>query len=278
MHFPSRLIQAAGRLIWRILRFLLLLWVALFLLQRYIIYRPTQDSTEVIAAEARSLGFKPWRGSIGYCSLAPTNDPRPPLSALVVHGNAGSAIDRAEFAFLLREAMPHLAISVYILEYPGYGARQGKPSQQNFLAAGIEAFNQVPQEPIIILGESIGTGVACALAAAHPEQVSGLILLTPFDSLANVARQKIPILPTRWLLLDQFPSHLWLQDYQGPVAIIVAAKDSVIPPQRAHKLYEGYTGPKKLIEVPEADHNDITGQLSIEDWKSTMEFIMQNRQ
>jgi pimeloyl-ACP methyl ester carboxylesterase len=268
------------KIAWLVFRFLLLLWIALFLLQRYILYHPSKDTLENIVAEAQTLNFEPWQlpngETIGYKSHALRNDPRRNVTILVTHGNAGSALDRVDYLLLLREALPDLAISLYILEYPGYGARKGKPSQESFLDAAQHALSYIPEQPLIILGESIGTGVACALAAEFPQQIAGLLLVTPFDSLINVAQHKFPFIPARPLVLDPFPSDQWLQSYNGPVAVIVAGQDSVIPPSHARKLYNEYRGPKKLIEVPEADHNEVVGQLPLEEWAKALNFVLEH--
>jgi len=269
-----------GKILWRALRFLLLLWLALFLLQRHILYHPARDSQENISLEARNRNFKPWQSSngetIGYQSLTPHNDPRRHVTILITHGNAGSALDRTDFALLLREALPDLALSFYILEYPGYGARDGKPSQESFIEAAKNALSQIPESPTVLFGESIGTGVASALAAELPQRVAGLLLVTPFDSLVNVAQRKFPFIPAHLLVLDTYPSNQWLQSYDGPMVIIAAGKDSIIPPKHARKLYEEYTGPKELIEVPGADHNDVAGLLTPEEWKKSINFILDN--
>jgi pimeloyl-ACP methyl ester carboxylesterase len=213
--------------------------------------------------------------TIGYRSLAATDDPRSPAAILITHGNAGYALHRADYATILRAAAPDRALSIYILEYPGYGARSGTPSQPNFLAAANEAVAHIPQDqPLILLGESIGTGVACATAAAHPDRIAGLLLLTPFDSLANVAQHHYPILPVRWIMRDQYRSEEWLKQYRGPVAIILAANDSIVPAKFGQKLYDIYTGPKKLIIADDADHNDLLHTLPSSAWQEALNFLL----
>jgi pimeloyl-ACP methyl ester carboxylesterase len=182
---------------------------------------------------------------------------------------------RADYARILRAAAPDRALSVYILEYPGYGARDGQPSQSDFLAAAGEAVSQIPDNiPLILLGESIGTGVASATAAAHPERIAGLLLLTPFDNLANVAQHHYPLLPVHWIMRDQYPSAEWLENYRGPVAIILAADDSIVPAKFGQKLHDAYGGPKKLIIADQADHNDLLHTLPPEQWRQAMAFLL----
>ena len=267
----------------RVLGIAILVWLGLLvflaLSQRSMIYYPSRNDAESLAREARVSGFQPWTNpagqTIGYFSPAAPNDARPPTAVLITHGNAGYAAHRADYAQILRNAAPDRAISVYILEYPGYGARTGQPSQPDFLAAADEAVSQIPDNiPLILLGESIGTGVASATAAAHPDRVKGLLLLTPFDSLANVAQHHYPLLPVRWIMRDQYPSAEWLKNYRGPVAIILAANDTIVPAKFGQSLHDSYAGPKKLLIADQADHNDLLHTLPPSAWQEALTFLL----
>jgi pimeloyl-ACP methyl ester carboxylesterase len=267
----------------RVIGVAILVWLGLLvflaLSQRSMIYYPARNDAELLEQDARLKGFKPWTNSagqtIGYCSLASPDDARPPAAVLITHGNAGYAIHRADYAQLLRDAAPDRALSVYILEYPGYGARAGQPSQHEFLDATDEAVILIPGDmPLILLGESIGTGVASATASAHPERVAGLLLLTPFDSLANVAQHHYPLLPVRWIMRDQYPSQEWLTNYRGPIAIILAENDTIVPAAFGQQLHDSYAGPKKLIVANQADHNDLLHTLPPSAWQEALGFLL----
>ena len=267
----------------RVIGVAILVWLGLLvflaLSQRSMIYYPARNDAELLEQDARLKGFTPWTNTagqtIGYCSLAAPDDARPPAAVLITHGNAGYAIHRADYAQLLRDAAPDRALSVYILEYPGYGARPGQPSQHEFLDATDEAVTLIPGDmPLILLGESIGTGVASAMAAAHPERVAGLLLLTPFDSLASVAQHHYPLLPVRWIMRDQYPSQEWLTNYRGPIAIILAENDTIVPAAFGQKLHDSYAGPKKLITADQADHNDLLHTLPPSAWQEALGFLL----
>jgi pimeloyl-ACP methyl ester carboxylesterase len=269
--------------LWQVLRIVILVWLGLLaflaLSQRSMIYFPSKNSPAILQSEASAQGFEPWTTpggeTIGYRSLPAPGDSRRPAAVLITHGNAGYAMHRADFATILRAAAPDRALSVYILEYPGYGARSGRPSQTDFLAAADEALGQIPAGlPVILLGESIGTGVASATAAAHPDRIAGLLLLTPFDSLANVAQHHYPLLPVRWIMRDQYPSEEWLKKYRGPVAIILAGDDTVVPAKFGEKLHETYSGPKLLLIADQADHNDLLHKLGQDDWRGSVDFLL----
>lgn len=277
---PSATVLTRG---WQFLAVLLLVGLGLLaflvLSQRSMIYFPSRGHAAALAEAASGGGFEPWRNpqgeNIGYRSLPGPDDRRPPLAILVFHGNAGSALHRVGYAPLLRAAAPDRAVSVFLLEYPGYGARPGSPSQDALLAAAAAALRQIPAGlPVIVLGESIGTGVASATAAAYPDRIAGLLLFTPFDSLANVARHHYPLLPVRWFLRDPYPSEAWLRDYRGPVTFILAAEDTIVPARLGQRLHDGYAGPKKLILAGSADHNDLLDALSPTDWREALGFLL----
>jgi hypothetical protein len=138
----------------------ILVWLGLLVLlalsQRSMIYYPSRNDAASLEREASVQGFEPWNnpqgGTIGYRILPAPEDPRPPLAILITHGNAGYAMHRADYAAILRAAAPDRALSVYILEYPGYGSRSGTPSQTAFLAAADEAVALIPDnKPLILL-------------------------------------------------------------------------------------------------------------------------------
>jgi pimeloyl-ACP methyl ester carboxylesterase len=266
-----------------VLRVVILVWLGLLaflaLWQRSMIYFPSRHDSASLARDAAARGFEPWTNpagaTIGYRSLPDPSDSRPPAAVLVTHGNAGYALHRADYAAILRAAAPGHGLSVYLLEYPGYGARSGQPSQPDFIAAADEAVTLIPDhQPLILLGESIGTGVATATAAAHPGRIAGLLLLTPFDSLANVARHHYPLLPVRWIMRDQYPSGQWLEKYRGPVAVMLAANDTIVPAKFGQKLHDSYGGPKKLLIADQADHNDLLHTLPAAAWREALDFLL----
>lgn len=258
-----------------VVRFLLLLWVVLFFGQRYMIYHPTRIVDP--DTSARSVGMQVWRNTegelMGYAHIPQSWDQREPLAVLVTHGNAGNALDRAGIAQELLNADPSKAMSVYIMEYPGYGAKDGSPSQEAFVDAVNKAVRAIPEDiRLVVLGESIGTGAACAAAAGNPDRISGLILVTPFNSLLSVAQSRMPIAPVFLLLRDKFPSDKWLEKFNGPISIIAAENDEIIPGWSTKKLYDGYLGMKRLTTIPDAGHN-ILLQIPVSEWTAALRFV-----
>jgi len=250
-----------GRAVLRVILFLSVSYLGLllfvFITQRSFIYHPTTAPMEALAKIADAKGFKPWQTDTGefmgweYLGKSRRKHGR----LLIVHGNAGSAIDRLAYANALTNAQP---MDIYILEYPGFGARKGSPSEQSFYQAASEAVDSLKAKwPLYIMAESLGTGVAAYLAGTYPDTIRGMLFIAPYNNLTDVARAQMPYFPVNWMLWDRFPSETYLAKYHGPVAMLFAGRDVVIPNRLGHKLYESYQGPKQFWEIPEAGHDDL---------------------
>jgi pimeloyl-ACP methyl ester carboxylesterase len=252
-----------------------LIVVAAALFQRRMIYFPTVSPAAAAERTAAVKGFVPWRNGSGNVIgwKLPSAEPHV-ANVLVVHGNAGSALDRDYFARPIHDAA---AVDVYILEYPGYGSRAGSPSMTSILEAADEALRFLPmKEPVYVVGESLGSGVAAHIAQAEPNRVAGLALFMPYDNLVSVAQFAMPFLPVSLLLRDRFTPAAWLEQYRGPLKVVLAGNDRVIPPQFGQRLFDGYAGPKELQIVPRAGHNDVADQ-STEWWKALFAFWQRNQ-
>lgn len=246
------------------------LLVFVFFYQRRLIYFPTKFPVSVGEQLAREHGFVPWKNSagriIGWKIPAKANGIG---SVLITHGNAGCAVERDYIARPLHEAA---ALDVYVLEYPGYGARGGEPGMKAFIAAEEEALGLLPKElPVYLVSESIGAGVAAHLAKTQPSRIKGMAMFVPYDDLANVGQASMRFLPVKLLMRDRYRPALWLKDYRGPVKVILAGADEVVPTVFGQKLYDGYEGKKSLQMVPGARHNEVTEQTP-EWWREVLEF------
>jgi pimeloyl-ACP methyl ester carboxylesterase len=259
-----------ARALWISLGAYSVLVLLVFVLQRRLIYLPTRLTPPVADAAARTRGALPWRDPAGQIIGWQWPAPAPSAGAvLVVHGNAGSALDRAYLADPIRRAG---AMDVFVLEYPGYGPRAGAPTERSILAAADEAFEALSaRRPVFVVGESLGAGAATHLTRRFGARVSGVLLFAPFNNLQSVAQQIIPFVPIKLLLRDRFDPSSWLAGYPGPVAIVLAESDEVIPARFGRQLYDGYTGIKQLQVIPDAGHNDIPSQ-PIEWWRRVFEF------
>jgi uncharacterized protein len=252
----------------------LLLVLAALIFQRRLIYFPTKIPADLVVHAAAEHGFVPWKNPAGRIIgwKIPAGGTATG-SVLIVHGNAGCALGRDYLARPIHDAAD---VDVFVLEYPGYGARAGSPGKPALLAAGEEALALLPNDrPKYLVSESIGAGVACHLAGAHPRDVAGLLLFAPYHDFATVAQRRMPFLPAYLLLLDRFNPAADLQPYHGPVKMVVAGADEIIPAGSGRRLFDAYHGPKEIQVIPGARHNDIAEQ-SPDWWKGVFSFWQTN--
>ena len=239
--------------------------------QRSMMYLPSRSSEASALQLGERSGLAPWRNQAGeLIGWHATHQPVTRNALLIFHGNAGSAAHRS---YLVYGFQP--ALASYVLEYPGYGSRSGAPSETAFYAAAEEAFAQLQThyEHIYLAGESMGSGVATYLAGQYPDQVAGLVLITAFDSLAEVARHHYPIFPVRLLMRDRFDSAEHLKTYNGPIAIMLAEEDEVVPFRFGKRLYDGYAGPKKLWVQSGRSHNTLDYNSDHAWWSEVLDFL-----
>ena len=278
---PGSLAKPKGgfwRLLFRVLQLLiigyLLIVLVVLIFQRRLIYLPTKIPADVIESVAAEHGFAPWKNPAGQIigwKMAASGTATG--SVLIVHGNSGFASSRDYIARPVHDAA---SVDVYVLEYPGYGARPGSPSKTSLVAAAEEAFQLLPaNSPRFVVSESIGTGVACELAKRHPAEISGLTLLVPYDNLAWVAQKQMIFLPAYFLLFDRFNPAECLKNYHGPVKFAIAGSDETIGAASGRRLFAGYAGPKELQEFPLAGHNDVPAQ-SPAWWEEIFSFWAKN--
>jgi pimeloyl-ACP methyl ester carboxylesterase len=239
--------------------------------QRKIIYFPPRCSPAEVEQFAAAHNLERWRNSsgepIGWKRLSPVQPAQGQV--LVMHGNAGCAFQCAHYADAIQQAAP---LDVFMVEYPGYENRPGSPAETGLDAAADEAFRLlVTNRPIYLVGESLGTGVATYLAGEHSNEVDGVVLLAPYNHLSAVGQAHMRIIPVALFLCDRFPSDKYLSTYHGPVAMLVAGDDTVVPERFGRRLYDSYNGPKRLWEFAEGNHGTVMTQPP-EIWRQIIDF------
>jgi pimeloyl-ACP methyl ester carboxylesterase len=272
----SRLLIGAGLL----LAAYAVLALLVALLQRRLIYLPSTIEPDTASAHAAQLNLVPWRNAGGEIQGWRDGNPTAasaPARLLVLPGNAGHALHRVHYRDTLaqRTARGGPAFEVLLLDHPGYGTRGGQPSERNLTAAALAAVRQLretDQRPIYLLGESIGSGPACAVARAEP--VAGLLLVTPFTALTDVAAHHYPWLPVRWLLRDRFDNAAALATYPGPVAILVAGDDEIVPASLGRRLAQAPAGPVRVHEQAGARHNTLDVSVRAAWWDDLLPFLL----
>jgi pimeloyl-ACP methyl ester carboxylesterase len=148
--------------------------------------------------------------------------------------------------------------SIYLIDYRGYGNSEGSPSESVLFSDALAIYDQVSaqHDAISAYGRSLGTGVAVYLAAHRPLQK--LILLTPYDSIVEVAQGLYPMFPIRYLIKDRFDSASLAAQIRIPVLITSAENDREIPLKHTLALKQSFTGaPVEYQMITGAAHNDI---------------------
>ena len=244
----------------------LLLWV----FQRSLIYFPVDavpTPSDVGLREVETVTFPTTDGLTlnGWFVHASTSSSS--VTFVVFNGNAGNRAYRASLAAWLQRR----GVQVLLFDYRGYGGNEGIPTEAG-LAADARAARtylltrkDVDASRLVYFGESLGSAVAIALAAQHPP--AGLILRSPFTSLADVGQVHYPFLPVRFLLRDRFPSRDTIRQVRSPVLVIAGAADRIVPVDQSRQVYEATSLPKKLVILPAVDHNDpelLSGEAMVE--------------
>lgn len=223
--------------------------------QRFLLFRP--DRSEVAPADSFVAGARDVSVTTadGLRLTAWFVPPRCGATVLVAPGNAGNRSGRAP----LVRALADEGMGVLLVEYRGYGGNPGSPSEAG-LALDVRAARDVVRDlspgPLVYLGESLGAAIVTELAAAEP--ADGLVLRSPFTSLADAARVAYGV-PLGWLLRDEFPVLEQARSVSGPVAVVYGTADRTVPAAQSRAVagaLRAAGADVREVEVAGADHND----------------------
>ncbi len=148
--------------------------------------------------------------------------------------------------------------AIYLVNYRGYGASTGRPSEAALTADAQAIYDHASQTHanISIIGRSLGSGVAIFLAATRPTQ--RLVLITPWDSMVNIARSAYPIFPVSVLLKDRYDSLSHAGSISSPTLLLIAGRDEFIPMRSSLNLAEALEPELTTVTVvDDAGHNTI---------------------
>jgi fermentation-respiration switch protein FrsA (DUF1100 family) len=228
----------------------------MYLAQRSLMYYPERLRTPPAAAglaDAQEIVLDSAGGEKVIVWHVPPQPGRP--TVLYFHGNGGALRHRVDrFRALTADGIGLVALS-----YRGYGGSSGSPSEAGLIADAEAAYAfaaaQVPAQRLVVFGESLGSGVAVALAAAHP--VGGLVLEAPFTSAAEVGAAVYWFLPVRLLMKDSFHSDTRIGKVTAPLLILHGARDAVVPIGQGERLFSLANEPKRFLRFAEGGHNDL---------------------
>jgi uncharacterized protein len=171
------------------------------------------------------------------------------------HGQMGNLSTRS---FLMKDLL-RLNRSILIFDYPGFGKSEGEPSEQGCYDAAYAAYDWlieekgIPANRIVLMGKSLGGGVATDLASRRDNEA--LVLVMSFTSTPDVATHLFPIVPAHWVMRNRFDNLSKIGRAKGAVYIIHGCCDYKIPFRHAQELFEAAPEPKKLHAVDDAGHD-----------------------
>jgi len=231
---------------------LLLAYVALVLLaywqQRSMIYFP--QATRLDAAHtdfSLDRGDATLRGWV----LQPGQ-----ARALLYFGGNAEAVQASADA--LAEILP--GHTLYLPAYRGYGASDGHPTEALLFEDAVALYDEVrrrhPRVPIDVIGRSLGSGVASHLASRR--DVDRLVLVTPFDSMAGVARAHYPWLPVDLLMRERYESWRTLPRHQGSLLVVRAGADAVVPAAATDRLLAVLPRAPQVLVLGQAGHDTVS--------------------
>jgi uncharacterized protein len=176
---------------------------------------------------------------------------------LYFHGNAG---DLSGWQFVAEDLLPS-GVSVFIIDYRGYGKSTGSISEKGLYADADAAYQfliekkKFKPDSIVVYGRSIGSGVAVEIASR--KKCGGLILESSYSSLATLANEKVPFFFPSFYLRAKFNNLDKIMQVSAPIAFLHGSHDTLIPPAHSQLLYEKFRGKKIFVLVEDGQHNDL---------------------
>ncbi len=204
----------------------------------------TDDDVEVHA----------WWLPAGRARVAPEAG-EPALTAIFLHGNAGNVSYWVEAATVFRD----LGWNTLLLDYRGYGRSKGEPSEEGTYLDARAAWLHVVRERgvdpsrVVVVGRSLGGGVATWLAEHHP--MAGLVLEATFTSIADVVAGSLPLPGVRSLVRLGYPSLSRMPRLDVPLLVVHGRSDELVPFSHGQALFDAAPGPKRFVEL-RGGHND----------------------
>lgn len=234
----------------------LLMFGLLWLVQRQLIYLPTQE----VPAPPRGVEEVSFRTEDGLTLAAwfvPSRTGSERGTVLVLNGNAGNRAHRVPLGIALADE----GFSVLLTDYRGYGGNPGSPTEEGLAMDARAALDYLRSEHemglgrLTYFGESLGAGVAIGLAEGMPP--AALILRSPFASLAAIASVHYRWVPASLLLRDRYPNAERIGGLDSPVLVIAGSEDRIVPTEQSERVFEAATEPKRMLIIEGARHNDL---------------------
>jgi len=221
--------------------------LVLYLLQKSFIYFPVKGPGNLgLQEEFFSSGSE----TIQVLVINPDQQ-----DALIYFGGNAEAVahNRYDFGNIFKN------ISVYLVNYRGYGESTGRPSEQALYQDAELVYDKLKERHrhLSIMGRSLGSGIATYLAANRATHK--LILVTPFDSIEKIAQRRFPIYPISLLLREKYQSDRRVKNITAPTLVIMAEHDQIVPRKNSERLLEQFKPHQVRVQIISgADHNSIS--------------------
>lgn len=229
----------------------------LYFKQRDLLFFPVPENTRADAdalwLETGQARLKIWQVNEGKQAI------------IYFGGNAETVeLNIPDFKPLLKD------FAIYLVNYRGYGGSSGTPSEQALFHDALAIYDALIKhhDSIHVIGRSLGSGVASYLA--QQREIEKLVLITPFDSVRNVAQRHYPLFPVKWLIKDPFDSLRLAESIDNPTLILIAEKDEVVPLAHSQNLIEALSLAKVEAHVIRGSHHN-----NITDSPATMKYLQQ---
>jgi uncharacterized protein len=228
----------------------------MYVFQRALMYFPDAKRTPPALAglpQAQEVTLTSSDGERLIAWFVPPSGDKPVV--LYFQGNAGGLDLRAgRFTWLVADGTGLMALC-----YRGYGGSSGRPTEDGLIRDAVAAYGfaraRYPARRIVLWGESLGTGVAVALAAGH--EITGLILDAPFTSAAAVGAAAYPFAPVRWLMKDKFRSDERIGRVSAPLLVLHGEQDAIVPIKFGERLFALAREPKHFARFAQGGHVDL---------------------
>ncbi|MEM9593210.1 MAG: alpha/beta fold hydrolase [Acidobacteriota bacterium] len=193
-------------------------------------------------------------------------------SVLFLHGN-GENLETLRRSALL-DQLADLGVSVLAIDYPGYGASGGRPSQDGLVSAaqaGLDWLVDRGEERRFVVGWSLGAAVAMQLAADRDGHLEGVVLISPWDDLKSLAAVHFPGFLVDVALKDAYDSRAAAAGLRPPALVIHGTRDTIIPVDHGRRLHHALPETARFVPVEGAGHNDVMAYPEV--WRELGAFL-----
>lgn len=230
------------------------LFIALFVFQRKVMYFPDKDTYinsshwTKFTKNDKTIALKEISKNYSY-------------NILIFHGNAGNANMKDYYRLLFPNA------NIIVAEFPGFGFRNNEIlDKEHIIQAASEITEEVlkDKKPLILVGESLGSGVASEMAIKY--NIHNLVLSTPYNDISTLAQSKFKFFPIYPLVLDRYNNDEVLKNYSGNLVLLISEFDNVIPNKFAYALSDSLKNNKHIIKknilIKNAGHNNYVSEFT----------------